>query len=191
MSLGSIINDDLRRRVGLCRLYPYSLCNITHCLAYADLGAQAIVMAREVAIYKPRRISSIYLHEVGHIIAAAEGIDDDPDARMHNRYFACLVAVMYRRVGLLDCLHVYDFADTNERQSSFGTSLDLPDDGELADRFSYILHRSAQLAPLPLSIEQIARKMYQEDVFPAWTGRAWHTSRKPAPSRWRAWFGIA
>lgn len=171
MSLDAIINEALRERVGLRKLYPYSLSNITHCTAYADVGAQAVAIAQHVTRYQTRLIIAIYLHEVGHIIAGAEGIDHDPGGRTHNRFFACLVAVMYRRLDLLDHLKTYDFADTEAGQKS-DDNRQFPADSELARRYAYIIRRSAQLAPLPLSIEQIARKLYREDVCAAWCAPA-------------------
>lgn len=169
---GRVINNDLRKRVGLRKLYPYS---VVQGLSVGGARCAGCAYTFEGALFLnadligAHAIESVYLHEVGHLIAASAGIDDDPEGRMHNRYFACLVGVMYRRAGLMDRLQIYDFGDTHNRQSFLGETHELPPDGELISRFAYIIRRSAQLAPMPLTIEQIAAKIYQEDVFPAWT----------------------
>lgn len=184
----STINEHLQKRVGLRRLYPFSVAKGLRCTAYADIVASVVVMASDAHDYNTRRIEAIYLHEVGHLIAASVGIDDDPSGRTHNRFFACLVAVMYRRAGLMDRLTLYDFADTHERQGALSENQDLPPNDELVERFSYIICRSAQLAPLPLTIEQVAALIYREDCERAWL-KLLQPPRKV--SRWRSWLGLS
>ncbi|HUW51555.1 MAG TPA: hypothetical protein VMV75_11130 [Sulfuricella sp.] len=130
---------------------------------------------------------ALYLHEVAHVIAFRAGLFDAPDSDKcpHNRYFAVILAVLYRRAGLLNHLKLYDFTDTSEHWNGSGP---MPADGLIIRRFAYIIRRSAQLAPLPLTVEHIAEKIYWEDFEPTWINQA------PTPSkvsRWRAWFGIA
>lgn len=168
MNVAAIINENLRGRVGLRKLYPYTLADIPYA-GQAFIQTGEVILNSKIGAFSPSRIASIYLHETAHLIAADEGIDHDPNASMHNRFYACLLAVMYRRAGLLDMLKIYEFGDTIERQGAASKCQELPSDGELVRRFAYIIRRSAELAPLPLTVEQIARKIYREDVYPLWT----------------------
>lgn len=170
-----VINEELRKRVGLEKLYPYSLMPRER----EDFAGLAYLQAEEIMMTPSLRdeesIISIYLHEVGHLIANKAGIDEDSTGMNHNKHFACLVAVKYRRAGMLDRLRLYDFSDTHSRLNGEGP---MPSDEELISRFTYIIERSAELAPLPLSIEQIAKKIYQEDVVPHLYSTKGHTNAK-------------
>jgi hypothetical protein len=167
------INESLRKRVRLETLYPHRL---KYHLA-AEEGVQITGLYRretgEILIGSyledfPRRLVGVYLHEVGHLIADKSGLDVSPDADAHNQYFAVLVAVMYRRANLLESLKIYDFCDTSAGQRSFLRHEPLLDDEDLIARFQYILRRSEQLAKTRLSIEQIAKKLHEEDAIPHW-----------------------
>lgn len=181
------ITSDLQRRVGLRYLYPFSVVSGLRCSAYANLAESIVVLGREQHDYSRRRIEALYLHEVGHIVARNARIDDDPTGRTHNRFFACLVAVMYRRTGLLDRLTIYDFGDTYERQGWQTDDLQLPPDDELVERFHYAITRSAQLAPRPQLVEEIADVIRRRDCEPSWI----RASLAPKMPRWLSWLGIA
>lgn len=178
----AVVNEDLRRLAGLERLYPFREENIKGCTAYADPFSQYVVLSENVTAYESRGIMAVYLHEVAHLIAAAENIEDEPTGRTHNRYFACLVAVMYRRLGILDRLTTYDIGDTYDRQA-WG---DLPPDTELLSRYRYAILRSAELAPLPLSVEAIARKL-RKDADGAWEEHAQRTNDSSATRDFVQW----
>lgn len=208
------INEGLARRVGLQKLYPFA---VVHDLrdhrgrplgGYADCGLGQVVLCGGMS--NPSRIVGLYLHEAGHLVANAAGIDHDPAGRTHNRYFAALVATMYRRAGILDQLKIYDFADGQEYQNGElppeALSVEgMADGAELVERFRYIVHRSAELAASRLTVEAAARKIYREDVFLAWTGRSWAATATKKATWWPvmaagaavglfiglwAWFGL-
>lgn len=184
----SAINEALRVRVGLQKLYPYqSQKHLT-----TESGPVAGLFSGGDDIRLKAGMSNLnavltYLHEVAHLIADRANIGDTPDSRSHNPYFAVLLAVMYRRAGLLDHLSIYEFADKGERVNGEGA---LPDDRVLIRRFRYVLRRSAQLAALPHSIEAIAALLLKEDVLPLWQGAS-QSKAKPA-RQWGVWWcGVA
>lgn len=187
------INDDLRRIVGLERLYPYEFVE--------DLADEAGLMSgcaiiREERILLSTRLRSrrgvlsTYLHEAGHLVAAKAQIAQAPGANTHNQYFATIVALMYRRVDLLNALSIYDFADGEHFQNgcrSTAPGLDeegMADGAELVERFRYAIEKSALLERAGLTVEAAARRIYREDVFPAWTGEPWKAQGAAKPL-WR------
>lgn len=93
-------------------------------------------------------LDCVYLHEIGHALAAKNGIYATLTGDAHNEYFAALVAIMYRRAGYFWRVSVYDFGNGKEGEGLF--------DEELPRRFEYVCRRSAELAPLDLTIEQCA-----------------------------------
>lgn len=181
-----ILNDDLRRQIGLEKFYPFSvMMRGDHAggVAYTNGG----VVALSPTLPSRDSVVLVYLHEVGHLIANGAGIDSDASGRLHNRYFACLVAVMYRRAGLLDRLEIYDFGDTHSRQNGIGGPL--PDGRELVERFSYVVTRSAQFAASPLTIERIAEVIFEEDMVSAW--RSGHLKQRNTEAATFAWGTLA
>lgn len=175
------INESLRVQVGLERLYPYT---VEHDLISPDTNRPLLGMANTetgcitlTGDMRTRQCASTYLHEVGHIIASIARIDQSPGSSVHNQYFATLVAVMYRRSNLFDRLKVYDFCETDESSYlHYPNSPPPAADDELIKRFSYVLRKSARFAQTALTIEQIAGRIFKEDVFPAW-------ENKPSPAR--------
>ncbi|WP_143137148.1 hypothetical protein [Burkholderia ubonensis] len=107
------------------------------------------------------RRSRTYLHEACHLISARYDIDEDPTGIAHNRFFAVLVAVCYRRVNSLKSLQVYEFADTltviNGEAQGPG-AMHISDD-ELIERFRFIVRESARYARTDWSIERIAQHL--------------------------------
>lgn len=110
-----------------------------------------------------RKIYSSFLHEVCHAVAHRAGFQGD----FHSRYFGLLVAVVYRRTGMLDCLKLYDFADSEQRMNGKGP---LPGADELGDRLAFIVSRSATLARSNDSLEQIAAQLVDEEFAEALHG---------------------
>lgn len=171
-----IINEALRRRVGLERLYPLEVrhglkAEGIPCAGFYDGENRKIVID---AIYEDREKAaiSIYLHEVGHLIAHKYKLDDAPDAAAHNQYFAVLVATMYRRANMLDSMKIYDFADSSGGARFFNPAEAMLSDEVLVDRFRYVLCRSSELAKSRLSIEKVAQLLFKEDALPHWiTGK--------------------
>lgn len=189
-----VINEDLRKRVGLEQLYPYSIAKD---LKVGDYGAggQALISDGHIILsdrLNPdsiERVMEYYLHEVGHLVTCAAGLQQEPDGQIqHNRFFACLVAIMYRRAGILPYLAVYDFGDIATRQGPYGFGA--PTDQELIERFGYIIRRSAELAPLPLSIESLARKIAREDLPQVWQ-KTQEITGEMARHDWAGWlYGV-
>ncbi len=133
------------------------------------------------------RFPVLYLHEVAHVITFRAELfhAPDDDCCPHSRFFAVLLAVLYRRAGLLAYLSVYEFADSPENWNGRGTP---PDDSLLIRRFAWIMRRSAQLAALPLSIEGIADVVYREDLRPAWIKVYQQQDEQHKKSaRWLSW----
>lgn len=128
----------------------------------------------------------VYLHELAHVVAFRAGLFNAPDNEKcpHNRYFAVILAILYRRAGCLGALSFYDFADSLERWNGSGP---IPDDELIIRRFVYIIRRSTQLAKLPLSIEQIAELIYREDFEPVWLNQSMQPRKV---SRWRSWLDL-
>lgn len=170
-----VINDQLCERVRLAELYPFELKNDLQSNGKQCAG-MFIQKTGEIfinAIFKnnPERLIGTYLHEVGHLIAHKFKLDKSLDADAHNQYFAALVAVMYRRAGILHMLKIYDFCDTESGQRYLKDEPML-DDEALVERFQYVLRRSSALAKSRLTIEQIAKMLYIKDSLPHWhTGR--------------------
>lgn len=192
-----IINENLQKKVRLERLYPYSTVNDFE-VGEVQLGGLAlqncghIILAQDLDPKNKRRVVEFYLHEVAHLVAANEGLEQEhpsQDVIPHNRFFACLVAIMYRRVGILPYMRIFDFGDTQTRRGAFGSGAPL--DRELVMRFDYIINRSAQLAPLPLSIESLARKIYREDLLKNWQSEDVgepQVARRDCGRDWLGWF---
>jgi hypothetical protein len=165
-----VINKDLCTLVGLEKLYPYCLVSDLRLnekpIAGVFIKSEGIIHLK--AELSPKGLLAAYLHEVGHAIAAKSGLEYTPDADAHNEYFAVLVAVMYRRVKVLDMLKIYDFCDTEKGQSFYVDAGILPSDETLIRRFEYIIQTSSKLASKPLTIEQIAKKLWEEEVLDLW-----------------------
>lgn len=155
------INEPLRATVGLEKLYDYEFVldlrgsNGQTLAGCAPLGG-TIQLTDQL---RGRRPVATYLHEVGHLIAYEYELHDTPHGEYHNKYFGVLVAVMYRRAKMLPLLKVYDFADV-----AGGDSFDMPSEAEIVERFAYIIAKSAELATSSLTIEQIAKHLYQTDL---------------------------
>lgn len=193
-----VINEGLRRKVGLERLYPYSTAKTLEAggvslggLAMTCANPKHIVLTQDLDPTNKRQVAEFYLHEVAHLIAASEGLDQETpaeDVTPHNQFFACLVAVMYRRLGILPYMRIFDFSDTQTRKGVSGSGG--PADLELVMRFDYIIRRSAQLAPLPLSIESLARKIYREDLLKNWQSNEGdpQVTRRDCGRDWLGWF---
>lgn len=165
-----IINQELRKRVGLEQLYPYSVAKDFSVGDVATGGLALVSEGHVILAYNltPEQVPAYYLHEVAHLVTCAAGLEQDPSGPVqHNRFFACLVAIMYRRAGILERLGVYDFGDTSTRLGPYGSGT--PTDQELVERFEYIIRRSAELAALPLSVESLARKIAREDLPKVWS----------------------
>lgn len=189
------ITPALMKQVKLDQAYPYSFVeNLTDETGKAISGrAWFNEWHIELDInLRPGRLQAVYLHEVGHLIANNKKIDQAPGANVHNQYFAALVAVMYRRAGLLDRMMIYDFADqTHYLNGAPSEDFAFADEGmadgdELVARFRYIIATSARFAPSDLSIEAIASEIFYESVFPAWTG----CNRPTGDSRPRRWVSL-
>lgn len=149
---------ELCELVGLERTYEFEV------KAKTDLGRFAGLTYPDGRIelaagLSEKRAKQVLLHEIGHVIAMRTLLDSAPDSECHNKYFATLVAVMYRRAGLLDALKIYDFADelVHVRWNGDGP---LPSDDELVSRFAFIVYRSAVLAKKPWSVEQIGKHLF-------------------------------
>lgn len=152
--------DELRERVGLQKRYPFSVHqNLTSCDGVRILGQTHIDGRIEIdAGLKPAGAQRTYLHEVAHVIARNSKLHAAPGADGHNKYFATLLAVMYRRAGWFDHIGIYDFSDVeNIRFNGDGA---LPPDDELVSRFAFIVYRSGLLAKKPWSIEEIAQHLF-------------------------------
>ena len=164
------IDDALRKRVQLEKLYPFEMVvgltddNGDECTGLFFYETKEIKIR---AGQTKKRTVATYLHEVGHLIAAKNSLSTTPKANIHNQYFAVLVAIMYRRCDLLPSLKYYDFADGANRQRADSDEPEL-DDAEILERFEYIIRRSSDLAPKNLSIEQIAKILFDEDALPEW-----------------------
>jgi hypothetical protein len=187
------INDELRQVVGLKRLYPFEF--VEDLADEAGLMSGCAIVQEErillsTRLRSRRGVLSTYLHEAGHLVAAKAQIDQAPGANTHNQYFAAIVALMYRRVDLLDALSIYDFADGEHFQN--GTRSTAPgqeeegmaDGSELIERFRYAVEKSALLERAGLTVEAAARQIYREDVFPAWTGEPWKAKGAAKPLWW-------
>lgn len=168
MNYSSCINEALRRRAGLEKLYHYEVQkNLT-----VD-GSSCGGVVRHISTYElilltdgmhDSGVQAVYLHEVAHIICFKNDIHNPEHLIDHCQYFACLVAIMYRRTGLLYCLRIYDFGEF-QRPELYEERQNLTDD-ELIKRFEYVMRRSNYFAPLPLTMEQIAKRIFDEDIFP-------------------------
>lgn len=108
------------------------------------------------------RAKQVYLHEVGHVLASNALVHYAPGSDCHNKYFATLIAVMYRRAGddMLNCLKIYDFGDAEDHVRYNGRG-PLPTEEELVSRFAFIMYRSAILAKKHWSIEQIGKHLFK------------------------------
>ena len=117
---------------------------------------------------------SVYLHEVAHLIAERAGITKSLYASYHNPFFAALLMMMYRRVGCVDYLQIYDFADTKHRVNgnvpwwSEQSESWMPSDELLISRFTYVLHTSKKLAKSSMSVEQAAQWLRRNDFEREW-----------------------
>lgn len=166
------VNDQLRALVHLETLYPYEIqvdlrsggkpCSGLYCPAKKQIVLNARLQR------SPKSFIAVYLHEVGHLIAHRYLLDDSPDAAAHNQYFGVLVAVMYRRANILDRFEIYDFCDTTAGQRFDCEDAPILDDANLIKRFDYILRRSSEFEKTSLTIEQIAHKLFYEDVLKHW-----------------------
>lgn len=111
---------------------------------------------------------ALYLHEVAHAVAFHTSLHFAPHGEAHNKYFATILGVMYRRAGLFDRLKLYDFADglnyVNGKPSP-DSSEEMVDGRELVLRLAYIVSTSAKLARSNLSIEAAANWLYENDYF--------------------------
>lgn len=177
-----LINEALRERVKLEKLYPWQFEENLHTDGKPCAG-QFIRKTGEIFLNaflkkSPNRIIPVYLHEVGHLIAHKFKLDESLDADAHNQYFAVLVAVMYRRANMLEWLKIYDFCDTKNGQRTFLRDSPMLDDEALIKRFRYILRRSSALAESPLSIEQIAQKIFMQDALTHWRTGEFHAPKK-------------
>lgn len=168
------INEALRERVGLEKLYPYTIeenlgaSDGYPCSGLLDRKTGEIFINASLAQHKHKLIA-VYLHEVGHLIAGKAGLDSTPGASSHNPYFAVLVAVMYRRQNSLEALSVYDFCDTAAGQRFYDRDSPILADGKLIERFEYIMRRSSQFAETSITIEQIADFLYKNEAIEHWT----------------------
>lgn len=130
----------------------------------------------------------LYLHEVAHAVANNAGLHSALHGVSHNKYFATILSVMYRRAGLFDRLSLYDFADglnyVNGKPSP-DSDEGMVDGRELALRFSYIVNMSARLARSNLSIEATGKWLYENDYFDEETGMV--RKKKKTSSRWAFW----
>jgi|GEM_PF-7106482 len=183
--------DELRR---LCRLaddYPVEFVKDLQDRDGNRIGGAASALSgvrMDAAYIGHSRFPTDYLHEVAHVITFRAGLFDAPDSEKcpHNRYFAVILAVLYRRAGQLQELKLYDFADTSERWNGNGP---LPADDLIVKRFAYVIRRSSLLADLPLTVEQIAETLYREDFEPLWLNQEQPLS-KTKISRWRRWYSL-
>jgi hypothetical protein len=171
----SVINEELRKLAGLEKLYPYSIDAST-----AGPRLYSGLCHNELGIVLSPRLSDegaqvVYLHEVAHLIDKNCRFDDMPNYHAHNKYFGVLVAVMYRRAGLLRSLKVYDFAETPTTGYDGQPALD----DELIRRFNFIINESGRFSGTAATIEQIAKYLHR-----------YHIASKPAkrktpkPIRW-------
>lgn len=151
---------DLCEKVGLERTYEFT---VTADLPSGTAGYAFDDGRIEIAAgLSEKRAKQVYLHEIGHLLARSALVHNAPRSDGHNKYFATLVAVMYRRAGgdLLNGLKVYDFADAEEHVRYNGQG-PLPTEEELVSRFAFIMYRSAILAKKPWSVEQIGKHLFK------------------------------
>lgn len=139
--------------------------------AHYSADNNEIVISSGALAGTPKKIQSLWLHEVMHKVVADHGLSATPDAQTHHEIFGVLLAVAYRRAGLLSSLDIYDFGDRflyeNSAANAYHSSTDpmnQPCDGqELVDRFEYIIKRSAEMAATGRTIEELARWIVKND----------------------------
>ena len=126
------------------------------------------------------RFIYVYLHEIAHIVSFFAGTVRAPDSQVHNKYFATILAIMYRRAGILSSISLYDFSDTIFRTNgalptymtkAFFDSLDNeghPSNSDLIERFGYVIETSSRLADSNLTVEAAARQLATSDFAADW-----------------------
>lgn len=152
---------DTVNRVGFSKSYDFKFVADLDYSGVMRRGFIGSIEIHESLKDRPRLIPT-YLHEVGHLLAARYGLTDTVDETErvpHNRYFAALVATMYRRAGCLRAFHLYELGDTPENTNELYGDLD---DQLAFARFRYALERSARLAPLRFQMEDIAALIARE-----------------------------